>query len=472
MLGGHRRQRGRGGAARAGEQAGDRRPARARRGAHRRSRSRRSTAGSSTRRSRRRARRSRSAQAIARRGPHDPRRGGARDRLAPVRDGHRAGPRPPRLRAVRAAAPARPARRPAGPRTGRGAPGVALGAQERREWVRRSRDRTPTRGLLRRPLRRRPRPVGFETSPYEPAKYDATIAALEDRRFANGLEIGCSIGVLTERLAHHVRRPAGDRRRRGRARPRPRARSRTSAFERREVPEEFPDGAYDLIVVSEVLYYLDAPAFDATCDAIERTLRRHPARRALAPDRASATRSPATRSTSGCTARFGPPAYSRQDRQVQPRPLRPHAARDRRRRARPRSPPPAPTARPAATATSRCSRPSSTVPYSRPPLSKEFLRGELDDERAADRAGRVVRRARRRRSASAPRPRRSTRTRARHARQRRDAAATTRACSPPAPSRQPLPVPGATEEWVLLLRSLADARVLRDRAEQPRPARS
>ena len=52
------------------------------------------------------------------------------------------------------------------------------------------------------------------------------------------------------------------------------------------------------------------------------------------------------------------------------------------------------------------------------------------------------------------------------ARQRPGAPLRRAACSPPAPSRAVLPVPGATEEWVLLLRSLATARVLRDRAAQ------
>jgi SAM-dependent methyltransferase len=115
-------------------------------------------------------------------------------------------------------------------------------------------------------------PWKFETSAYEQAKYDATIEALQDRRFANGLEIGCSIGVLTQRLAQRtdallaidVATAALDQ---ARARNLPNV-----AFERREVPEEFPDDTYDLIVVSEVMYYLDPPAFDATCDAIERTL--------------------------------------------------------------------------------------------------------------------------------------------------------------------------------------------------------
>jgi predicted TPR repeat methyltransferase len=119
-----------------------------------------------------------------------------------------------------------------------------------------------------------PDPWKFETSAYEQAKYDATIAALQSRHFANGLEIGCSIGVLTERLAPHVDDLlAIDVATAALDRARERARHLTNvAFERREVPEEYPDGAYDLVVVSEVLYYLDPPAFDATCDAIERTL--------------------------------------------------------------------------------------------------------------------------------------------------------------------------------------------------------
>ena len=46
-----------------------------------------------------------------------------------------------------------------------------------------------------------PDPWGFETSAYEQAKYAATVDALEGRRYATALEIGCSIGVLTARLA-------------------------------------------------------------------------------------------------------------------------------------------------------------------------------------------------------------------------------------------------------------------------------
>ncbi len=46
-----------------------------------------------------------------------------------------------------------------------------------------------------------PDPWQFETSAYEAAKYDATLDALPIERFASALEVGCSIGVLTARLA-------------------------------------------------------------------------------------------------------------------------------------------------------------------------------------------------------------------------------------------------------------------------------
>ena len=133
-----------------------------------------------------------------------------RHRLAPVRDRHGARPRAPRLRAVRAAAPARPAGRPARPR-----------ALERSDETA---PRAPPSSTSSTP--RDPDPWEFETSEYEAAKYDATIAALEGRRYATGLEIGCSIGVLTAAARPARRRPARDRRRRGRARRRPASASR------------------------------------------------------------------------------------------------------------------------------------------------------------------------------------------------------------------------------------------------------
>jgi SAM-dependent methyltransferase len=117
---------------------------------------------------------------------------------------------------------------------------------------------------------RDPDPWDFETSAYEAAKYDATIAALEPP-YASALEVGCSIGVLTQRLAERCERLLAIDVAEA-ALQRARARVPEATFERREIPEEWPDGAFDLIVCSEVLYYLDAPALDRTLKAIERTL--------------------------------------------------------------------------------------------------------------------------------------------------------------------------------------------------------
>jgi protein-L-isoaspartate O-methyltransferase len=119
-----------------------------------------------------------------------------------------------------------------------------------------------------------PDPWGFETSAYEQAKYAATIDALEGRRYATALEIGCSIGVLTARLAERcdallavdaaqaATESASERL----------ATVRNVTVERRELPEDFPAGPFELIVCSEVLYYLDPPAFDAMLEAIGREL--------------------------------------------------------------------------------------------------------------------------------------------------------------------------------------------------------
>ncbi|MDX1541958.1 MAG: SAM-dependent methyltransferase, partial [Geminicoccaceae bacterium] len=46
-----------------------------------------------------------------------------------------------------------------------------------------------------------PDPWAFATSAYEAAKYQATLDALPRARYGSALELGCSIGVLTERLA-------------------------------------------------------------------------------------------------------------------------------------------------------------------------------------------------------------------------------------------------------------------------------
>jgi SAM-dependent methyltransferase len=121
-----------------------------------------------------------------------------------------------------------------------------------------------------------PDPWRFESSAYEDAKYTRSLAALPARRFIRALEIGCSIGVLTERLAAHcdellaIDVSAAALERAGR-------RCATLpgvCFARLQVPRQFPPGKFDLIVVSEVGYYWSLPdlhlASTAIIDALAR----------------------------------------------------------------------------------------------------------------------------------------------------------------------------------------------------------
>jgi SAM-dependent methyltransferase len=114
-------------------------------------------------------------------------------------------------------------------------------------------------------------PWGYEDSAYEQDKYDRTIAALGDRTYPFGLEIGASIGVLTERLARRCGRLIT-------LEPAPtavaRARRRVAPIGNVDVrqgsaPEDLPEWRFDLVVCSEVLYYFSRDELDAVLDAIE-----------------------------------------------------------------------------------------------------------------------------------------------------------------------------------------------------------
>ena len=101
-------------------------------------------------------------------------------------------------------------------------------------------------------------PWAFATSPYERSKYEATLAALPKERYAHAFEIGCSIGVLSEMLAGRCDRllsvDASEL-------PLKTARQRLATYghvtvEPMSVPDQFPDDRFDLILLSEVGYYL------------------------------------------------------------------------------------------------------------------------------------------------------------------------------------------------------------------------
>lgn len=101
-------------------------------------------------------------------------------------------------------------------------------------------------------------PWEFATSEYERRKYEQTLAVLQRRRFKRALEVGASIGVFTEMLAPYCDELlAVDASERAVTLARERLSGREKVrVEQRTLPEEMPGGSFDLIVASEVLYYL------------------------------------------------------------------------------------------------------------------------------------------------------------------------------------------------------------------------
>ncbi|MFJ1584668.1 class I SAM-dependent methyltransferase [Streptomyces sp. NPDC088197] len=103
---------------------------------------------------------------------------------------------------------------------------------------------------------------------YERRKYDITVAALPLPRYRRAFEPACSVGELTRRLATRCDEVlACDRVASAVAT----TRQRTAAAENVTVrqltlPDEWPDGSFDLVVLSEVLYYFAAPDLDMLLD--------------------------------------------------------------------------------------------------------------------------------------------------------------------------------------------------------------
>ena len=100
-------------------------------------------------------------------------------------------------------------------------------------------------------------PWGFTTRWYETRKYAISLAMLPAQRYGAAFEPGCSIGVFTAQLAARCDRVlACD----GSAAAVRSAAGRTAGLpgvqvQRRVIPRDWPDGEFDLIVLSELLYY-------------------------------------------------------------------------------------------------------------------------------------------------------------------------------------------------------------------------
>ena len=113
---------------------------------------------------------------------------------------------------------------------------------------------------------RDPDPWRFHTSQYERDKYAATLAALPPGQFAAGFEVGCSIGVLTRLLARRCDALlAVDVSEAALAAARDSCAGLGHVDIRRlHVPAEWPSATFDLIVLSEVLYFLGPEDLAAT----------------------------------------------------------------------------------------------------------------------------------------------------------------------------------------------------------------
>lgn len=118
--------------------------------------------------------------------------------------------------------------------------------------------------------RRDPDPWSFRTSGYERAKYAATLGLLPRARYAFGIEAGCSIGELTRQLADRcdhvvgvdvsavaIRTAIANHGRCG-----------NITFAVAELPGDWPDDVADLIVLSEMLYFLDAAEIEALAERV------------------------------------------------------------------------------------------------------------------------------------------------------------------------------------------------------------
>lgn len=117
-----------------------------------------------------------------------------------------------------------------------------------------------------------PDPWGFTSRWYEQRKYALTLAALPARRYRRAVEIGCSVGILTAGLAERCDELIA-------LDPSPAALTAAGKrvpsnvqLVRGSVPSGWPTGPWDLVVLSEVGYYLSDSDLQVLLDLVEQDL--------------------------------------------------------------------------------------------------------------------------------------------------------------------------------------------------------
>jgi hypothetical protein len=115
-----------------------------------------------------------------------------------------------------------------------------------------------------------PDPWGFTSSAYEARKYALSVASLPRAIYQNAFEPGCSVGVLTSLLAPRCERLlATDIIPQALAQ----AVERLQGFdhvrvEERAIPDAWPTGGFDLVVLSEIAYYFDEATLRGVVDLV------------------------------------------------------------------------------------------------------------------------------------------------------------------------------------------------------------
>lgn len=118
-------------------------------------------------------------------------------------------------------------------------------------------------------------PWSYTTSWYERRKRALTLAALPEESYASGLELGCSIGTLSEELAQRCQRFLGvDASSAALAQAAERLSRIPGAHTRHlTMPGEWPEGTFDLVVLSETGYYLSPDELGELLARIEASTR-------------------------------------------------------------------------------------------------------------------------------------------------------------------------------------------------------
>lgn len=116
-------------------------------------------------------------------------------------------------------------------------------------------------------------PWHFRTSAYEQEKFAATRSALAREKYASAVELGCGNGALAEHLVPICESYVGidgvERAVNAARQAVPEAR-----FIQRLFPCALPAGAHDLIILSEILYFLDESDIGALAEQISQSCAR------------------------------------------------------------------------------------------------------------------------------------------------------------------------------------------------------